>query len=71
MVLIDAKYFGAMLRKARRENGINTRDAAKMFCVPRREFVRYERGTSVIPEGVLSSLFYHGFCLKKCKKCLK
>ena len=68
VVLVDAKYFGNLLRKARRENGINTRDTAKMFGIERRKLVHYERGTEVIPESMLSSLFYYGFCLKRCKK---
>ncbi len=68
VILIDANYFGALLRKARRDNGIKTRDAAKMFGISQRELFHCEHGTKVIPENILSSLFYYGFCLKKCKK---
>ena len=68
VVLVDAKYFGSLLRRARRENSINTQDAAKMFGIPRRQLIHFEHGTEVIPENMLSSLFYYGFCLKRCKK---
>ena len=68
VVLVDAKYFGAILRRARRENNMNTKDAAKIFGIRRRELVQCEHGTKPIPESILMSLFYHGFCLKRCKK---
>ncbi|MBQ6736202.1 MAG: helix-turn-helix transcriptional regulator [Alphaproteobacteria bacterium] len=68
VVLIDAKYFGSILRKARRENKMNTKDVAKMFGVRRRELLQYEHGTKPISESLLMSLFYYGFCLKRCKK---
>lgn len=34
VVLVDAKYFGLLLRQARQQNGINTHDAAQMLGVP-------------------------------------
>ena len=67
VVLVDAKYFGNLLRNARRKQNLNTSDAAKMFGISRRELIRYEHGTLPISEGVLMSMFYHGFCLLRCK----
>lgn len=71
VVLVDAKYFGSLLRQARQQNGINTRDAAQMFGIPRRNLIHYEHGTTVISESVLASLLYNGFCLMRCKKVVK
>lgn len=68
VVLVDAKYFGLLLRQARQQNGINTHDAAQMLGVPRRRLVHYEHGTEVISESVLATLFYNGVCLMRCKK---
>lgn len=68
VMLVDAKYFGTMLRKARHDSCIKMCDAAKMFGLSQRELFRCEQGTKLIPENVLSSLFYYGFCLKRCKK---
>jgi len=71
VVLVDTKYFGSLLRKARRDNGINKRDAAKMFGISQRKLFHCEQGKAVIPESILSSLFYYGICLKRCKKTAK
>lgn len=68
VVLVDAKYYGAMLRRARQQQNIKRRDAAKIFRVSLREFGRYERGQVPIPEDVLMRLFYRGFCMFKCQK---
>lgn len=68
-VLVDAKYFGNMLRSARKHNNMNINDAANMFNKTSiKQFRRYERGPEPIPENILQSLFYHGFCLLRCKR---
>ena len=68
VVLVDAKYFGSLLRDARKQNNMNTHDTAKMLGIPRRQLIHFEHGTEVISESILASLFYYGFCLKRCKK---
>lgn len=66
VVLIDAKYYGAILRRARRNKRINTADAAKIFRISTKEYRRYERGVDPIPEHVLMCLFHRGFCMLQC-----
>jgi len=53
---------------ARYKNGLNLNEMAKMLGVGRRQLIHYERGTEIIPENILASLFYHVVCLKHCKK---
>ena len=68
VVLIDAKYYGAMLRRARRQQKIRSQDAAKILRVSVRQMHSYERGQEQIPEHIVMRLFYRGFCLLKCQK---
>ena len=68
VVLVGAKYFGSLLHCARKHNGINTNDIARMFGTSARQMRKYERGIEIIPENILLSVFYHGLCLMRCKK---
>ena len=68
VVLIDAKYFGSMLRNARRHHGIKSNDVAKMLKTTVKDLHKYEQGCAPIPESILLSLFYNGFCLLHCKR---
>lgn len=67
-VLIDAKYFGAMMRSARRHQGLGANDTAKILGISLKQLHRYEHGTEPIPESILDSVFYHGFCLMRCRR---
>jgi len=68
VVLIDAKYFGNMLRNARRKQNIGANDAAKILKISLKELHRYERGLEPIPESILLSMFHHGYCLLSCRR---
>lgn len=68
VVLVDSKYFGSLLRLARKHNSIKTNDMARLFGTSARQIRKYENGTEIIPENILMSVFYHGLCLMRCKK---
>ena len=68
VVLVDAKYYGNMLRFARKHQGIKTNDAAKMLKISVKQLRRYERGLELIPESMLMALFHRGFCLLRCQR---
>ena len=68
VVLVDTKYYGAMLRRARQQQNIKRRDAAKIFKISLRELSKYERGQLPIPDEIMMRLLYRGFCLFKCQK---
>ena len=67
VVLVDAKYFGNILRCARKHQNMKTKDLAKMFHISVRKWHRYERGKEPIPENILMAIFHRGFCMLKCK----
>lgn len=69
VVLVDAKYFGNMLRVSRRRQSIKTNDLAKKFRISVRQWRRYENGQDPIPENILMSLFQQGMCMIQCKCC--
>ena len=68
VVLVDARYFGTMLRAARRHQNIRACDIAQMFRVSVKQWRKYEHGTEPIPENVLMALFHRGFCMLQCGK---
>ena len=65
VVLVDTKYYGAMLRRARQQQNIKRRDAARIFKI---SLSKYERGQLPIPDEIMMRLLYRGFCLFKCQK---
>ena len=67
VTLVDTKYFGNLLRFARRHSRLNSDEVARMFSISVRQLHRYEQGKEVIPCNILQSLFQHGFCLLQCR----
>ncbi len=68
VTLVDSKYFGRAMRNARRHNCLGADDVAKMFSISVRQLHKYEQGKEVIPDNILQSIFYHGFCLLRCRR---
>ncbi len=68
VTLVDSKYFGRTLRSARRHNCLSADEVAKMFGISARQLHKYEQGKEVIPDNILQSIFYHGFCLLRCRR---
>ena len=67
LVMVDARYFGTMLRAARKRQHIKTNDLARMFHISVHQWRKYERGVEPIPENILMSLFHRGMCMLQCK----
>ena len=68
VILVDSTYFGRALRSARRHNCLAADEVAKMFSIPVRKLHRYEQGKEIIPDNILQSIFYHGYCLLRCRR---
>ncbi len=68
MVLVDAKYYGYILRTARRRLRIRAKEMAKMLKVSVTDLRRYELGVSVVPENVMLHLMQAGVSLIAFKK---
>ncbi len=66
-ILIDARYFGRMLKNGRRANHMTRTDCAKMLKIPKDDLRCYERGTKIISESVLSRLVLYGLTLLKAR----
>ena len=67
-VLIDTRHYARILCAARRKQNIRSVEAAQMFKVSVRQLHRYENGKEPIPDNVLQSLLYHGYCLLGCRR---
>ncbi len=68
MVLVDAKYYGHVLKTARRRLRLRTIEMAKMLKLSAVDLRRYERGVDVIPENVILRLIQAGMSLISLKK---
>ncbi|MDE6570593.1 MAG: hypothetical protein K2L95_00005 [Alphaproteobacteria bacterium] len=58
-VLIDANYYGSIMRDARRHLKISSVDAAALLRMKHADYVKCERGHDLFSEGTLRR-FYHG-----------
>ena len=58
-VLIDANYYGSIMRDARRHLKISSVDAAALLRMKHADYVKCERGHDLFSEGILRR-FYHG-----------
>ncbi|MBP5485521.1 MAG: hypothetical protein J6Y07_02330 [Alphaproteobacteria bacterium] len=68
VVLVDTRYYGEILHRARKNQKIKARDAAKVFRVSERQLRRYEHGLDPVPEHILLCLFNRGFCMLRCQR---
>ncbi|MDE6477728.1 MAG: hypothetical protein K2L95_02640 [Alphaproteobacteria bacterium] len=58
-LLIDANYYGNIMRCAREHLKINSRDAAALLKMKYADYVKCERGKMLFDEGNMRR-FYHG-----------
>lgn len=64
-ILIDARYFGRMLKNGRRANYMTRTECAKLLKIPVTDLRCYERGSKIISDSVLSRLVLYGLTLMK------
>ncbi|MDE6571132.1 MAG: hypothetical protein K2L95_02865 [Alphaproteobacteria bacterium] len=58
-LLIDANYYGNIMRCARQHLRISVADAAALLKMSKKDYQRCERGDDLFSEGTLRR-FYHG-----------
>ena len=63
VVLVDARYYGDIMRQARKWLKIDSDTAAKILKIGRKEYRKYERGRAVIPRDVYMRLMQSAFSL--------
>lgn len=61
VTLVDTRYYGKMLRKARKSMHMRTINVAKMLKLSRCEYAKCEQGKMIIPESQLQRLFAYAF----------
>ncbi len=68
MTLIDARYYGEYMRRARQKLKIDTVQAANLLKMTHKDFVMCERGRAVFPSEIIQRLMFAGFSLMAYKK---
>lgn len=67
IILIDARHYGAQLRRARRTLRINAENAARMLNITTHELHQYECGRKPISHDLIFVLFHRGLALSQCR----
>ncbi|MDE6570726.1 MAG: hypothetical protein K2L95_00700 [Alphaproteobacteria bacterium] len=67
-LLIDARYYADIMRHARQHMRISVDDAAAMLKMPRKDYLRCERGRDVFEIGTLRRFFHGAFAMLVIKR---
>ena len=67
-LLIDANYYGSVMRHERQHLKISVTDAAKLLKMSRRDYQRCERGQALFDIGILRRFFHGAFALLLIKR---
>ncbi len=67
-ILIDAKFVGHALRRARRALYWNEADIAKLLGVTENQFQQYECGASVMTHAQMCQIFTMGFMMMRARQ---
>ncbi|MDE6571478.1 MAG: hypothetical protein K2L95_04675 [Alphaproteobacteria bacterium] len=62
-LLIDANYYGNIMRCARQHLRISVADAAALLKMSKKDYQRCERGDDLFSEGTLRRFFHGAFAL--------
>ena len=71
IVLIDARYFGQILRDARRQVRVRPPEFAKMLKITSHELHNYEKGRVPIPEKIMHRLLSNGILTLCARRTMK
>ena len=67
IILIDARHYGAALRRARRTMRMNLTNTAHMLNITTHELHQYETGRQPIPHDLMYVLIQRGLALSMCR----
>ena len=59
-ILIATKYFGNVIKLARKSKNITRKDLAKNLGISRNKMLQYENGRQITPKHILLKLFTDG-----------
>ncbi len=63
IVLVDSKYFGQYLTRARKTVNLRRADAARILSVSRRELIKIENGKILMPDRIIEKIMTNGLTL--------
>ncbi len=63
IVLVDSKYFGQYLARARKTVNLRRADAAKMQNISHSELIKIENGKMLMPDRIVEKLMTNGLTL--------
>ncbi|MDE6571122.1 MAG: hypothetical protein K2L95_02815 [Alphaproteobacteria bacterium] len=67
-LLIDANYYGNIMRCARQHLRISVADAAALLKMSKKDYQRCERGDDLFAEGTLRRFFHGAFAMLVIKR---
>ncbi len=67
-LLIDAQYYGNIMRCARQHLKISAGDAAALLKMTKKDYLKCERGRDLFAEGTLRRFFHGAFALLVIKR---
>ena len=68
IVLVDAKYFGNYLRKARKSMNITRFECSRLFGVSHSELIKIENGKMLMPDKIIQKVMTNGMAMILCKR---
>ena len=63
IVLVDSRYFGQYLARARKTVKLRRADAAKMLNISHSELIKIENGKMLMPDRIVEKLMTNGLTL--------
>ena len=63
IVLVDSKYFGHYLTRARKTVNLRRADAARILSVSHRELIKIENGKILMPHRIIEKIMTNGLTL--------
>ena len=67
IVLVDSRYFGQYLARARKTVNLRRMDAAKILNISHSELIKIENGKMLMPDRIVEKLMTNGMAMILCK----
>ena len=63
IVLVDSRYFGQYLARARKTVNLRQADAVKMLNISHSELIKIENGKILMPDRIIEKIMTNGLTL--------
>ena len=68
VVLVDSKYFGCQITRARKTLKIKRTECSRLLNIPHNELIKIENGKILIPERIIEKIVTNGMAMILCKR---